>query len=159
MLFYPLREKNDIKYGTLNSEIKKKLFEDYAKESSNEIYYGMKLKLGLITIDDIKKDEDFVDIVDNWIIFNRNDKYLSVVNSNPIEYHIGSTSFTKEQFDFEEEEPIFFYLKKESLKPVSGWLIKDLPIRSYHQKVIDVLNSKSDKKVKSFWNFFGQSKK
>lgn len=82
MLFYPLREKNDIKYGTLNSEITKKLFEDYAKESSNEIYYGVKLKLGLITIDDIKKDEDFIDIVDNWIIFNRNDKYLSVMVKN-----------------------------------------------------------------------------
>lgn len=169
MLFYPINrtavkksgESIDIKYGSLTGEFVKKTFEDYAKKSSNEIYYGVKLKLGLITIDDIKKDKDFIDMVDNWIIFNRNDKYLSVVNSNPIEYHIPGASFTKEQFDFEEEEPIFFYLRKEDLKPVSWWMTKNLPIRSYHQKVIDVLKSKesSNKKVKSFWNFFGQSKK
>lgn len=157
--FYPVNTKHDVKYSILSGEISKKIFEDYAKESSNMIYYGVKLKLGLITIDDIKKDEDFINIVDNWMIFNRNDKYICVVNSNPVEYNIPTMTFTQEQFDFD-VEPVFFYLRKDGLKPVS-FSTKDLPIKVYHQKVIDVLKNKdsSDKKVKSFWNFFGQTKK
>ena len=87
-VFYPTKAKHDIKFSILSGDVSKKILEDYASQSNSEIFYGVKLKKGTITLDDVKKDEDFIAMVDNWMIFNRNDKYVVAVNSNPVEYNL-----------------------------------------------------------------------
>ena len=53
------------------------------------------------------------------------------------------------------EEPIYFYLNKSNLSPVSLRGVK-IPIKSHHQIVINYLNKKNPKKIKGFWNFFNK---
>jgi hypothetical protein len=156
--FYPTKTKHDVKFSTLLGEVSKKLLEDYAYQSSNEIFYGIKLKKGKITMDEVEKDKDFISMVDNWMIFNRNDKYIIAVNSNPIEYYLPTLTVIQEQFNFGDDEPLFFYIEKDKMKPV-GWT-DDLIITEYHKKVIDKITGKttssteSEPRVKKFWDIF-----
>lgn len=156
---YPVSKKFDVKYSTLSGNISKSLFEDYAKNSKSYLYDGIKLKLGLITLDDVKNNGKFIDQVDNWLVFNHNKNYYLCVNSNPDEYHVPTRTLSQEQFDID-NNPLYFYLKKDNIRPV-GW-IGDIPVREHHQKVISFLKASNlgsesgteQKKVKSFWNFF-----
>jgi hypothetical protein len=155
--FYPSRTKHDVIFSTLSGEVSQKLLEDYAYRSSNEIFYGIKLKRGKITMDEVEKDKDFISMVDNWMIFNRNDKYIIAVNSNPIEYYLPTLTVIQEQFNFGDKEPLFFYIEKDKMKPV-GWT-DDLIITEYHKKVIDKITGKttsteSEPRVKKFWDIF-----
>lgn len=136
-------------YVSISSGVSKKIFDDYAKKSNDPLYLGIKLKLGLTTLEEIKLSDRFIKQVDNWLVFRRNDNYYIVVNSNTDEYHIPHLSFTQGQFDIE-EEPVSFYLRKTDLKPIS-FISKELPIRGYHQKVIDAL--KDPKNVRGFFDF------
>jgi hypothetical protein len=155
--FYPTKTKHDVKFSILSGEVSKKLLEDYAYQSSNEIFYGIKLKKEKITMDEVEKDKDFISMVDNWMIFNRNDKYIIAVNSNPIEYYLPTLTVIQEQFNFGDDEPLFFYIEKDKMKPV-GWT-DDLIVTEYHKKVIDKITGKttsteSEPRVKKFWDIF-----
>lgn len=155
--FYPSKTKHDVTFSILSGEVSQKLLEDYAYQSSNEIFYGIKLKKGKITMDEVEKDKDFISMVDNWMIFNRNDKYIIAVNSNPIEYNLPTLTVIQEQFNFGDDEPLFFYIEKDKMKPV-GWT-DDLIITEYHKKVIDKITGKttsteSEPRVKKFWDIF-----
>lgn len=99
---------------------------------------GIKLKLQLITLDDIKKHPKFIEKIDNWLLFDHNKDYYICVNSNPNEYHIPTRSLSQEQFDIE-EDPVYYYLSKSDIKPVS-WLGK-IPIREHHKNVINYLKN------------------
>ena len=127
------------------------IFEDYAKKSTNRLYSGIKLKLGILSIDEIKSDDAFIKQIDDWLVFNRNSEYYIVVNSKPNNYYLPTFTLSNSALDIK-DDPIFFYLRKKDLKPVSN-LVTDLPIHPYHQKVIDVLKEPKNPKVKSFWNF------
>jgi hypothetical protein len=156
--FYPSKTKQDVIFSNLSGEVSKKILEDYANQSNSVIFYGVKLKKGTMTLDEVKKNKDFITTVDNWIIFNRNDKYIVVVNSNPIEYNLPTLTLTQEQFNFGDKDPLFFYIKKDGMRPV-GWT-DDLIITDYHQKVIDAItknstnDDKPDRHVKKFWDIF-----
>jgi hypothetical protein len=159
---YPVDKVNDLEYTSISGQIGKKVFEDYAKRSDDILYSGVKLKLGTITLDEVKAYDRFIKQVDNWIVFKRNDNYYIVVNSKPDEYNIPCVTFTQEEFDID-KEPVSFYLRKSDLKPVS-MAVKELPIHEYHQKVIDALKEPDpkleepkeepkEKKVKGFFDF------
>ena len=115
----------------------------------------MKLKLGLTTLDQIKERKKFITTIDKWMVFDRNDNYYLVVNSNPDEYSVPTVTFTQAQEDID-KEPVLFYLNKSTLEPHSRQS-KSIPIRDYHKLVIDGLKGKSKqedpKAVKSFWDF------
>jgi hypothetical protein len=157
--FYPTKAKHDVIPSILSGDVSKKILEDYANQSNSEIFYGVKLKKGAMTLDEVKKDKDFITMIDNWMIFNRNDKYIVVVNSNPVEYNLPTLTITQEQFNFGDIEPLFFYLKKDGMKPV-GWTTNDLVVTDYHRKVIDTItgrkttNTESEPRVKKFWDIF-----
>lgn len=152
-LFYPVDTKKmskiyqerELNYSILSNKTSKKLFEEYAKKSKSELYCGIKLKLGILSIDDIKKFEKFIEIVDNWAIFNHNSKYYRVVNLNPNEYLLPGESITESNWDID-KPPVFFYLKKDKLTISSNGEEK-LPIYDFHKKVIEFLKNPLQKKV------------
>jgi hypothetical protein len=167
-IIYPVNKTFNIKYTSISGTIFKKIFEDYAKRSDDLLYSGVKLKLGTITLDEVKAHVRFIEQVDNWIVFKRNDNYYIVVNSKPDEYNIPSVTFTQEKYDIV-KEPVFFYLRKSDLKPVSV-AVKELPVHEYHKKVINALKEPEpkleepkveepkveepkEKKVKGFFDF------
>jgi hypothetical protein len=153
--FYPTNKQREIKYATLSGSISKKIFEDYARRSDSELYLGVKLKLGLTTLEQIKERKKFITTIDKWMVFDRNENYYLVVNSNPDQYSVPTLTFTQAQEDID-KEPIFFYLNKSTLIPHSH-RSKPIPIRDYHKLVIGVLKGEDKqedpKVVKSFWNF------
>ena len=153
--FYPTNKQHDVKYATLSGSSSKKIFEDYAKRSDNELYLGVKLKLGLTTLDQIKERRKFITTIDKWIIFDRNENYYLVVNSNPEKYSIPTLTFAQAQEEID-EDPVFFYLSKSTLTPHSRQS-KSITIRDYHKLIIDGLKGQSKqedpKSVKSFWDF------
>jgi hypothetical protein len=153
--FYPTNNQREIKYATLSGVGSKKIFEDYARRSDSELYLGVKLKLGLTTLDQIKERKKFITTIDKWMVFDRNENYYLVVNSNPDEYSVPTLTFVQSQEDID-EDPVFFYLNKSTLEPHSRQA-KSIPIRDYHKLVIDELKGGSKqedpKSVKSFWDF------
>ena len=63
-----------------------KALNDYVQKPQNISYSPIKLKLGLITVDELKKNEDFILQVGKWLVFHWNKDYYIVVDSEPGEY-------------------------------------------------------------------------
>jgi len=154
--FYPTYKEHEVKYATLSGLGSKKIFEDYVRRSNSDLYLGVKLKLGLTTLEQIKERKKFITTIDKWMVFDRNENYYLVVNSNPDQYSVPTLTFKQAQEDID-KEPVFFYLNKSTLVPHSRQG-KSIPIRDYHKLVIDGLKGGSKqedpKAVKSFWDFF-----
>lgn len=167
---YPINTQGEVKYSSIGGKLAKLIMEEYAKKSTDNLYSGIKLKLGILSIDEIKKSEKFVMQVDNWIVFSRNKDYYIVVNSNPKDYNVPTISFGKCQYDID-EDPLFFYLGKNDLVPVSV-AVRPIKVQPFHKKVIDGLKLSKEKpkteidnqdfkdserpeekKVKGFWDF------
>ena len=154
--FYPTYKEHEVKYATLSGLGSKKIFEDYVRRSNSDLYLGVKLTLGLTTLEQIKERKKFITTIDKWMVFDRNENYYLVVNSNPDQYSVPTLTFKQAQEDID-KEPVFFYLNKSTLVPHSRQG-KSIPIRDYHKLVIDGLKGGSKqedpKAVKSFWDFF-----
>jgi len=109
--FFPTDDdKVELKYAILSGGIVKKILEDYALSSNGLIFTGIKLKLNKIKNEDIDKYPQFVKRSGKWIIFDHNNKYYLVVNSTPNDYNI--PTYTLNKFNFEIDDPLFFYIDK-----------------------------------------------
>lgn len=51
---------------------------DYAKRTDSDFYTGIKLKNNLITLDEIKKRDNFITQIKNWLVFDNGNRYLIV---------------------------------------------------------------------------------
>ena len=104
-------------YADLCGTTSMKIVEDYASRSDNEIWYGVNLKTGKITLDDVKKDKDFMTIIDDkWGLFNRNDNYYVLVNLKPKSYEIPAQSLGQSELSYKMKDPLFWYLEKQTAK-------------------------------------------
>lgn len=149
-VFYPVSNRKNfkLKYSVLSGSLSKGLIEEYAKNSTLDIYTGIKLKLDILTKEEALSRS--IGNVDNWAIFDTSSRQYLCVNLNPIEYRIPTLTKNEEQCDI--DDPLYFYLNKSNLKPVSLRGGK-MPIKSHHQVVIDYLNKKNQKRVRGFWSF------
>lgn len=154
-------EANSVMNKPLELNTNHHLFLKHCEEERDIIYSGIKLKNNLIQINDIEKIDQFIKIVDNWIIFNRNKNYYLMVNTleNVNELQIPSYTLYKGNHDM--DNPAYWYLDKRTMKPWKS------PIRDFHQKIIDniinddsIIKEKPEvKKVGKFWDFFKRNKK
>jgi len=140
-VLYPMIEGEStvIKYSEISNKIPKKIFEEYALESTSRLYCGVKLLLQKITEDEIIKYPGFIKKIGQWFIFDHNDNYYLIVNSNPIDgYQIPTKTLKSECWEM--ENPTYWYLYKKTNKPykVSG---------DYTKEVIDSFKVKK----KRFW--------
>lgn len=116
-----------------SGDISTKLINDYASRSKNELYFGIKLKLGKITEEEIQKSDKYIKTIGNWFVFNRNDNYYLIVNRNPPSRYTLKTKSLDKVAD-NPDNPIFWYLSKvgknifghESRSEFAREVIKDL---------------------------------
>ena len=101
-------------FRTLKSKSVIGFFEKYAIESNNIMYLGVKIKKGLINIDDVMKNKRFIKKVDKWLIFERNENFYVVVNSNP-DYILPLLTNSKHSYHYI-DNPMFFFINKKTLK-------------------------------------------
>lgn len=151
----------------LSSKYTMEVILDYIKDK-NDIYFdGIKLNNDLVTIEDIKNKttksgkKQFLDQLGKWLIYDRNEHYYLIVNTDVDELEISTHTFIN--YNYEMENPIAWYIDKSKMKPEFMKEIKD-----FHKQVIEhiknnlqenvgekeIENKPEEKKVKSFWNFF-----
>ena len=115
----------------------------------------------MITLEEIKNKKtrsgkkQFITKIGKWLIYDRNEHYYLIVNTDVDEIEI--PTFTINKTNFGMENPMAWYLDKSIMKP---W---KLPKKKYQKEVIDYINSiekenttekENKKKVKGFWDFF-----
>lgn len=101
-----------------------KALNDYVQKPRNVSYCGIRLKLGLTTVDELKKDEDFVLQVGKWLVFEWNDDYFIAVDSEPGEYVLPVMDLAGNEYWTSHDSernllPMFYYIDKEKMKNAS----------------------------------------
>lgn len=111
-IFYPTRNENaKFSWSKLTGKISSKIIENHAFDADDVLYYGIKLKHGKITFDEIKSHDQYLTKIGKWLIFDRNSKYWVIVNSEPSEYQVPSQTLVKH--DYGMTDPLCWYLGKE----------------------------------------------
>jgi len=98
-----------------------KALNDYVQKPQNISYCGIRLKLGLTTVDKLKENEDFILQVGKWLVFHWNKDYYIAIDSEPSEYVlpvmdlVGNEYWTNHNSE-RELLPMFYYIDKEKLE-------------------------------------------
>jgi len=98
-----------------------KALNDYVQKPQNISYCGIRLKLGLTTVDKLKENEDFVLQVGKWLVFHWNKDYYIAIDSEPNEYVlpvmdlVGNEYWTNHNSE-RELLPMFYYIDKEKIE-------------------------------------------
>jgi len=116
--FYVLRlinDEDDKEPINLGAKDSLEVVNDYAEKSDDNIYDGIKLKLGKTTLNEITAKDKFITIIDEkWAIFDRNDNYFLVVNLKLDVYSICCRYIKGENANL--KNPVFFYIDKHTEK-------------------------------------------
>jgi hypothetical protein len=140
MAAYPLSQDKEIDFSIITGQYSKNIFHRWAQDHPNQtLYFGIRLELKLMTLEDIKSHPKFIMIVDDkWAVFSKNDKYYQVVNLvNSEGYQITTKSLTS--YCVEMKDPMYFYIEKDSLSPVISISIKKEKVRDFQVRVIEEL--------------------
>lgn len=170
--------KTDSIYTEIVNKKLKSILEEYALRSTSEVYLGVKLKLGKITMSEIEKNPKYVGKVDRWLIFSRNDKYYLIVNSELKEYQVPTRTLKTAYHNM--TDPMYWYFDRETKTPYKDVSFDGIIpvinfIKDIQEEVIPAIveepktiepgktipdetrtMSKTDepeKKVKGFWDF------
>lgn len=97
-----------------------KALNDYVQKPQNISYSPIRLKLGLTTVDELKKNEDFVLQVGKWLVFHWNKDYFITIDSEPGDYVLPVMDLAGNEYwtshDSEKELlPMFYYIDKEKI--------------------------------------------
>lgn len=55
----------DINFANISGEYSKKIIDEYAEKSSDNLFSGIKLKLGITTLEEIEKEKGFIKKLEN----------------------------------------------------------------------------------------------
>lgn len=140
-----------------------KLVNEYVKNPTNIAYIGVKIKLGVQTMEYAKSLSGFITLVGKWLVCHWNKDYYIVIDSEPKSFrlpvmdNLGNLNWNDPN---EKETPSFYLVDKESFisdkfnrPPEYDEIIKYLKQLSKPKKEIE-----PEKKVKSFWDFLGTNK-
>ncbi len=155
-------EKYKLESLQLSAKASKKIFEDYALKSDDILYYGVKFKLGKMTIEEIELSSDFVRKIGKWAIFNRNDNYYIAINMELGDtYNISTKNLSFETND-SLSDPFFFYIDKKTKqinclnnKSITDAVVKELFAKEQKEVVIEPNEPEIKKKgiFKKFGDF------
>lgn len=140
-----------------NSSIFENILIDYAKRTNSDFYSGIKLMNNLTTLDEIKKSNNFITKIDNWLIFDSKSHYL-IVNTfeNTITIHFDNSTLNglvdnnnPQMCWFLRKDAKYHKNKIKEYQPVIDFLIKS------EDKPEDKPEDKTKKKsfIKKFLNF------
>jgi len=128
---------------------------DYINRTEDQFYSGIKIRNGLIKIEDIESDKKFLKKVGKWLIFDRNENYYLIVNTLEGDDKLFIPSHTLVKGNYEMDNPMCWYLDKKTMKP---WKSNK---KDFHELIISSLKTNTDieedtpksKKVKGFFDF------
>ena len=140
-------ESNQMDFSILSGVEPLRIIEEYAIQSDNNIWSGLKLRLGKITLEDIKKNNKYLGMFEKWIIYDRNDDFYLVVNSNPPkEIELGRAYYNGRNFNM--PNPLYFYVEKKT----NNVFYSD--VKDVYGPVVDFIKRGfKDKNVKGFFDF------
>jgi len=111
--FYPfmvsLCDDKDIKYAIISYNPTVKILNRQANESKALCWAGLRIKLGLTSLDDIDKHENLFFRNDKWAVFDT-DNFWVVVNLQIDKPQLVQDSLVTSNMEL--TDPMFFYLKK-----------------------------------------------
>lgn len=138
----------------------------YINEPRSAQYIGMRIKLGFITLEQAIDNPAYVCKYNNWLVYNWNDSYYIVVNSDPKDF-IFPTTDTSLNFYWNSKEfknkPIFYLVDKSNMKSdfktdELGGVVKAIesvrkPVEKKIEKPVEKPAEKQTPKVGGFWDF------
>lgn len=137
-----------------------KAITEYVQEERNVSYIGISLKLGLITIDDVKNIKEFILQVGKWLVFYWNSDYYMVVDTEPKDYVIPVMDLYGNEYWSNSKNPdvlpIFYFIDSKKIENVEVKI--DTP---ESQEILTQLkgrnpeNPKEEKKPGFIKRFFG----
>jgi hypothetical protein len=132
---------------------------NYAIESDSPYYLGIKLKLGIVSMEEIENITSFVKKVDKWLIFNIENFYL-VVNTMEggdemdIPVYKGDSVINATLNSDDMDNPMCWYINKQTMQPIINKLGSPVKIKDFHRLVYDAIEQEQEpKKIKNFFNF------
>ena len=99
-----------------------KALNEYVQKPQNVSYIGMRIKLGLITVEQAKENPQFFLQVGKWLVFHWNKDYYIAIDSEPGEYVlpvmdlVGNEYWTNSDSSENKLLPMFYYIDKEKLE-------------------------------------------
>ena len=128
----------------------------YVDKPRQSQYIGMRIKLGFITLEQAINSPDYICKYNNWLVYNYNDKYYIVVDSNPKNFIFPSSDKSLnlywESIKYK-NKPIFYLIDKSNMSSD----LKTDDFKNVVQSIKDIKGikdtEKNPKKVNSFWNF------
>lgn len=132
-----------------------KLIASYVKNPVNIAYIGLKIRLGLINIDDALIHKDFILKVDRFLVFHWNSSYYIVIDSNIDKTYNLPTMDKNGNLRWDDTSgniPSFYLINKLS------FISDDFNRSDYHLEIVKELKALVDikpdeKKVSGFWDF------
>lgn len=165
--FFTTASYKKISFAEISGKFTTKIFEDYALKSENDLYSGIKLKLGKITMEDIEKNPNFIKKIGNWLVFDRNENFYIVVNANPVKYEIPYKSLGSSAWNM--NNPLYWYINKKTKKNYKEVKIDNTQILNEIEPKLEVPKSQpkateapvespkitepKKSKIKRFWDF------
>lgn len=91
---------------------------DFVQNKQNVSYSGIKIKLGLITKEKVRENPSLVIEVGQWFVFNWNDNFYIVVDSEPKSINIPIINIKGDEFWNDEEGNIscFYFIDKSRME-------------------------------------------
>lgn len=147
---YLTNDKSEIKFANISGKYSKKMINEYAEKSSDKLFSGIKLKLGFTTLEEIEKEKKFIKKIGKWLIFDRNDDYYMIINSELKDYEIPTETMNGIKC-YNMNDPVYWYLNKKTKE------IYNTKPKPYAEEVIDYLFPKKVK-LKGFLDFLKKPK-
>jgi len=94
------------------------IMSEYVSQPRNVCYSGLRVKFGHNTKEKFKEHEDFITEVGKWFVYEWNDDFFIVVDSNPEKISIPVINSKGEEFwtDKEGNLPIFYFVDAKTIK-------------------------------------------
>lgn len=138
-----------------------KKIEEYIQNPTNTPFIGIRIKLGLVSIESVMKNPNYIDKYDNWLIFNWNENYYIIVNTKPKNVVLPTMDNFNNLCWISKENlsPMFFVMRKYDLTSNVTIPVKDEIANFLRGKKANIVSTdtnnreENSKKVKRFWDF------
>jgi hypothetical protein len=96
------------------------LIKDFVKSPQNKSYVGIRIKLGLTTLEEAKSKDEFITQVGKWLVFYWNDDFYIVVDSQPNDFTIPTFDMNNKQYwgidPTDKGLPIFYFVDTKTIR-------------------------------------------
>lgn len=109
----------DIPSQKVTNKYTLKIIKDFVEKYNKKrvAYISIKIFFGIMTVNDAKKYDDFVHQIGKWLIYHWNSHFFFIVNSEPSNITLVSSSNRRNNWGTDDENDLMFYfIDKKKLK-------------------------------------------